>query len=728
MRFFSRNSSKNKRVKTPTIIQFQAIECGAVSLSIVLGYFGKFVPIEEVRVECGVSRDGSNAWNIIQAAKKYGLDGKGEKRTAEELKEIKVPAILLWKFNHFLVLEGIQGDQVFLNDPSTGPRSLSFEQFQSDYSGVALVFEKTDQFQEGGKPLSLFHHLHERLKEIPGSISYLVLISLCLLLPGFAMPAFLMAFINTFFGQYVLPWKWEFMGAIFLTAILAGSMALTRGFVLNHLNRKLSLSFSSHFLWHLLRLPMNFYTQRYTAEIAYRTSLNTAVAQTLTGPVTTTFIQLLLIIFYAIIMFSYDIAIASIGIISGTINLILMNSLFKSRKNAYAALQQDITRSLTESLGGLKNIETIKAKGIESDFFTKWSGYYTKKMNSLQSLGKKDVILTTVPIVFQFMTLTLLLGIGSIRIIEGSLTIGKLMALQLLMTNFLLPINNFVTLSSLIQNMKLNIERLNDVLKNDADQIYLTRRLKPKETHLDKLSGSLEFRNVSFRYAPLSPPVIQNLSFKIEPGQRLALVGPTGSGKSTVAKLATGLFYPTEGEILYDNVPLKDISIDLFRDSVATVSQDIFLFTGSIRENITLWNAKVPDELLVEAATDASIHEDILMRPKGYDGELAEGGNNLSGGQRQRLEIARALLYNPSIIILDEATSALDTKTEEVVLERIRQRGCSALMIAHRLSTIRDCNEIIVLEKGVTVQRGSHQQLKNEEGLYQTLIESETGS
>lgn len=717
---------KYRRAKTPTVIQMEAVECGVASLSIVLGYYNRYVPLEQLRIECGVSRDGSNAFNLIKAAKKFGLEGTGFKMNAEELLDIEYPAILFWEFNHFVVLEGFGKNIVYLNDPATGPRTLNYEDFIKSYAGAVLTFTKTEEFKKGGKPPSLIVMLYDRLKSSANPLTFLLLTGLCLLIPGFALPAFLMVLLNTFFSISIIPWKAEFLAAVLLTAFFAGALTWTQKYFLNRLNSKLSIWFSSAFLWHLLRLPISFYTQRYTGEISYRMSLNNTVAQTLTGSITSTVIDLLLIFFYAIVMFFYDVVIASIALFAAIINLCVMLMIFRARSNAYARLQQDITRSMTESIGGLQYIESIKAKGSESDFFSKWAGYYAKSLNSRQEIGKKDVILSTVPVFFQLLATTALLGIGSLRIIEGSISVAMLMAMQLLMINFLQPINRFVGYSQLIQNTKIDIERLNDVMKNAEDKIYLQRSMHTKKEDLHKLEGCLEFRNVSFRYSPLAPLLINNLSFIIKPGHRLALVGPTGCGKSTIAKLAAGLFHPESGVILYDGHPIEEISSELFRNSIATVDQEFFLFAESIRDNLTLWNYKVPEEMILAATHDACIHDEILLRAGGYDSLLFEGGANLSGGQRQRLEIARALLYNPSLLILDEATSALDSKTEKIVSDKIRQRGCSVLMIAHRLSTIQDCDEIIVLDKGIPIQRGTHNELKVISGVYQTLVNSET--
>lgn len=710
-----------KRIHTPTVIQMEKVECGAAALGIVLGYFGKYVPLEELRLECGVSRDGSKAIDIIEAAKKYGLVAQAAKKTANELFDIDLPAILFWEFNHFLVLEGFKRKRVYLNDPATGPRSVTYEMFEESYTGILISFQKGENFKKSGSPPSLIGLLYNRLKEIPHPMTFIFLAGICLLLPGFALPAMLAIFINMYFVQNSLSWSFEFLGAVLFTALFSGLLTWLQLYFLNRLKNTLSMRFSSDFLWHLLKLPMNFYTQRYSGEIAFRTRLNDTVADVLTNSLITATIQFLLIVFYGALMFFYNYAIAWIAVIFGLINMIVMYRIFKSRSNAYACLQQDLAKSIGESIGALLNIETIKSKGIESDFFSRWAGYYSRNLNSHQEIEKKDITLIVLPIFFQSIALAALLGIGSLRIIDGTLSIGMLMGFQVLQTNFFLPINRFVSMGTLIQNMKRDLLRLDDVMKNEIDPIY---KVQPTQK-IKKLNGSLEFRDVSFQYSSRTQLVIKNLSFLIKPRQRLALVGPTGSGKSSIAKLATGLFRPTSGQILYDGTPLDEIPIEVLRNSIASVDQEIFLFAGTIRENMTFWNNEVPDEALITAARDACIHEEISMRDRGYDSILIEEGRNLSGGQRQRIEIARALLYNPSLLILDEATSALDSKTEKLISDKIVQRGSSALMIAHRLSTIQDCDEIIVLDKGVAIQRGKHRELKAVEGMYKQLVERE---
>lgn len=716
---------KYERVRTPEVIQMEAVECGVAALSIILRYYGRYVPLETLRVECGVTRDGSNAFNLIKTAQKYGLVGEGYKKRAEELKGMNnFPAILFWRYNHFLVLEGFDKDRVYLNDPAIGRRYISYDDFFQNYAGIVLFFKKGENFQPGGAPPTFFDRVRERFNRVYFSVGFAILTGLCLVLPIIFFAGFLMFFLDMFFSKNLFPWGWGFLGAVFAVSVFVCIAAWVRYHYLNRLNTKLSVMFSGEFFWHLLHLPMTFYAQRYAGEIAYRTMLNDSVVDALTGSFLFAIIDLVCIIFYAAVMFTYDTAIAASAIVMGLINLFVTVWVWRARTNEYARLQQESGKFVEASIAGLSYIESIKAKAIETDFFSKWSGYYARIVNSHQQIGKKDILLISVPVFFQFFSLAILLGIGGLHIRDGAMTVATLMALQLLFTSFLTPINRFIGFSHSYQGLKIDLDRLDDVLKAAPDPFYKSRKAVREFAGKARLEGSLELKNVSFGYAPLEPPLIKNFNLLMRPGTRIALVGPTGSGKSTIRKLASGLFHPRFGEILYDGVPFQEIPKELFCNSIATVDQEIFLFEGTIRENLTFWNNKIPDEMLIKAAHDACIHDEILRRG-GYDSMLIEGGRNLSGGERQRLEIARALLYNPSLLILDEATSALDSTTEMHIAENVRQRGCSALIIAHRLSTIQDCDEILVLDQGEIVQRGTHQELKAVDGIYKDLVSVE---
>jgi ATP-binding cassette, subfamily C, bacterial len=720
-------ASKSKRVRIPTVLQMEAAECGAASLAMILSFYGRYVPLEELRSECSVSRDGSNALNLLKVAEKYNLFAEGKKKEAEELFDVPLPAILFWEHKHFLVLEGFGKNKVYLNDPAAGRRMVSHLEFKKSYSGIVLTFQKTEQFFPGGKkPLSFFQQFFSYFKDLLQPLVFLLLVHFCLLLPGFAFPAFLMIFVNKYYSRYLpFPWESEFLYAVFFAVLFVAILNWIQFYFFSRIHRKLSMKLSGRFLWHLFRLPMNFYTQRMSSQIAYWMTLNQRVAEVLTGPVMSSLMHLLFVFFYALAMFAYDSAIAWVGLSVGIINLTTLCLIFRSKVDMYELFRFDLIRNIGDWISGLFSIDSIKAKGLESAFFSKWSDNFAKYINVSQTIEKKEVLLWVLPIFFQALAFAFLLGFGALRIIEGSLTIGKLMALQILQIHFLVPIYRFVELSPVIQELKKDMQYLDDVLKNDVDRFYKWEKTKKTDVKKIKLYGSLEFRDVTFHYSSCSLPAVKNISCTIRPGQKIAIVGMTGSGKSTVAKLAAGLYYPHSGQILYDGIPLEEIPTDLFRNSISFVDQDIFLFSGTIRDNLTLWNDEIPDEMILSATNDASIHEEISIRTGGYDSELLEEGKNLSGGQRQQLEIARALLYNPSLLILDKATCNLDAQTERIISKKIRQRGCSLLVVADRLSSIQDCDEVLVLDEGMIVQRGTHEQLKTAEGIYRQFVKSE---
>ncbi len=710
-----------RRYRTPRVIQMEAVECGAASLSMILQYYGRFVPLAQLRFDCGVSRDGSNAFNILQAAQKYGLKGFGEKKDVEQLKKIRSPCILFWEFNHFLILEGFGRNRVYLNDPAIGRRHVTLVEFKKSYSGIALFFEKADQFEKGGSHSTFISQIWKRIKTVPSPITFVVLSGFFLLFPGFAMPAFLMAFINTFFSQNVIAWRGEFVMAVFAAFLFSALLNWIRRYYLTRLGIHLSFTFSCDYLWHLLKLPISFYNQRFSSEIAYRQRLNDSVTRTLTQTLISSFIDLFLIFFYALLMFVYEPAIAWIGLCAGICSFVVLGIIYQTRVNAYARLQQNTAKMISKGMSGLQQIETIKAMGSESNFFSSWAGTFTNAFNDRQEIGKKDVILNTLPMFFQIFAAAALLSLGSIYVIEGSLSIGMLMAMQILQANFLAPISRFVNLNQMIQSMKVDMDRLSDVFNNPEDIAYQEFPKKEKT-----MEGHLEFKNVTFSYAPLSPPSIIDVSFEVKPGKMVAIVGSTGSGKSTIVKLVSRLLSPTSGEILLDGIPLKEIPRETLYTTMATADQDIFLFSGTIRENITLWRTEIPDDVLMIAAKDAQIHDDILLRKGNYDSILYENGKNMSGGQKQRLELARAFLNHPPLLILDECMSALDSKVEAKILDRIEERKSAVLMISHRISMIQRCSEILVLDKGKIVQRGTHLELKNIPGPYQDLILSES--
>ncbi|BAU12366.1 ABC transporter related [Leptolyngbya sp. NIES-3755] len=713
----------DSRRRTPTLLQMEAVECGAAALGIILAYYDRIVPLAELRQACGVSRDGSKASNVLSAAKSYQLQAKGFKTELEALRKLKCPYIVFWNFNHFLVVEGFAKNKVYLNDPATGPRTVSTEEFNESYTGVVLVFEPGAEFRPGGRKPSTVLALWDQLQGSIGALAYCVAAGLLLVIPGLALPAFSQAFVDNVLIEGRDDWIRPLILGILFTSVLNGFLTLLQLQFLRRMKIKLAVGMSSRFLWHILRLPVSFYDQRFAGEISSRVRLNDSLAALLSGRLATTMISAVTVFFYAFVMLQYDVVLTSIGIAFVAVNITVWRWVSRQRVDANMRLMQEQGKVSGVSISGLQSMETLKASGLESDFFSRWAGYYAKAINAHQEMDTTNQTLGVLPSFLTSITSMLLLVIGGLRVMDGVLSIGMLVAFQAMMQKFLEPVNNLVSLAGELQEMEGNLNRLDDVLRNPIDAAL--NQPKSLSTSTVRLQGYVELHNLTFGYNRAGKPLIENLSFRLRPGQRVALVGGSGSGKSTVAKLVCGLYEPWSGEILFDHQPRAQIRREVITNSIALVEQDISLFSGSVRDNLTLWDATIPQNNLVRACKDAAIHDVVLSMPGGYNADLAEGATNLSGGQRQRLEIARSLVNNPSILVMDEATSALDSETEKLIDQKLRERGCTCIIVAHRLSTIRDCDEIIVLDRGKVVQRGSHDELRQIEGKYLQLIRSE---
>jgi len=715
-----------RRVRTPTVLQMEAVECGAAALAMVMGYYGRFEPLEALRIACGVSRDGSKATNIVKAARQYGLEAKGYRKEPEQLLDMPLPLIAFWNFNHFLVVEGFRNNKVYLNDPAAGPRVVTREEFDNAFTGVVLVITPGEDFAKGGKRASMLPALRRRLRSSETALVYVVLISLMLVIPGLIIPAFFKVFVDDVLMRGN-NWLTALLVGMALTAALRAGLMWIQLVYLLRLETKLALSTSSQFFWHVLRLPAEFFTQRFSGEISSRVIINDKVARLLSGDLANNLLNIILLVFYAVLMFSYSPILTLVVILIAALNVVALQYVSRVRKDANRKLLQDKGKFLGVSIGGLQSIENLKSTGGEADYFSMWSGYHAKSLNATQQLGFPTQLLSAVPPLLTSINTTAVLGIGALLIIGGQMgSIGELVAFQTLMASFLAPITQLVMLGSKLQQVQGDLTRLDDVLSYPIDPQF-SRPQAPVGDDV-KLKGYVELKNISFGYSRMDAPLIENLSLSLKPGSRVALVGGSGSGKSTIARLIVGLYEPWDGEILFDGRARHDVPLRVINNSVALVEQDIYLFEGSIRDNLTLWDNTVKDSDVIQASRDASIHDDIANRPSGYDYLIEEGGRNFSGGQRQRLEIARALVSNPTVLVLDEATSALDPVVEKEVDDNLRRRGCTCIIVAHRLSTIRDADEIIVLENGKIVQRGTHDTLRSRPGTYASLIQSEESS
>jgi NHLM bacteriocin system ABC transporter peptidase/ATP-binding protein len=698
----------------------EAVECGAAALSIVLAHRGRHVPLEQLRIECGVSRDGTNAGNLLRAAKSHGLAAKGFQLEADVLRSAPLPAIVFWNFDHFVVLEGFKGDTVYLNDPATGPRKVGWEEFDGSFTGIALLFEPGDAVESTERPPGTLARLWARMDQGRSGLLLILLLSLLIVVPGLALPGLQRVFVDQVLVVGRDSWVLPLVVAAAAMAVLMFALTAIQQHYLLRLESRIAIGTSSRFLRHVLRLPVEFFTQRQPADIAARMMANDRVAQILSRDLATAVVSSIMASFFGVVLVVLDPLLAAIGIATALLNLVALRVVARVRRDATARLEQDRGKLISATYNGIALMETLKASGREADYFARWAGMQANMVSGVQRLGVPTQLLNAVPIVLTMVSGALILLVGADRVIDGAITVGLVVAVQTLITSFNKPVVDLAEVGTRAQEASADIGRLDDV-----ERYPTARATRPRmgvRGRRNKLSGRLELDGVTFGYNPLTEPLIDGLSLTLEPGHRVALVGPSGSGKSTVARLVAGLHEPWSGEIRFDGERRADLPRETLAASLGVVEQEPFLFEGSIRENLTLWDEGIPDEVLIAALRDAAIHDEIMARPGKLHSLVGEGGRNLSGGQRQRVEIARALTGDPSILVLDEATSALDPVAEAHVDAALRRRGCSAVIVAHRLSAIRDADEIIVLDRGKVVERGTHESLRDAGGTYAELI------
>ncbi|MEV6578872.1 NHLP family bacteriocin export ABC transporter peptidase/permease/ATPase subunit [Streptomyces sp. NPDC051582] len=710
-------------VRTPTVLQMEAVECGAAALAMVLGHHGRFVPLEELRIACGVSRDGSRAGNLLKAARGYGLTAKGMQMDLGALARVSPPAILFWEFNHYVVYEGtgrrLGRRGAHVNDPAKGRRFVPMEEFDTAFTGIALVFEPGPRFRRTGRRQGVMSAMPARLRGTSGTMLAAVLSSLLLVAVGATVPALSRTYIDTFLiGEQtsLLGVLFAAMGAaLVLTAVLTWLQQanLLRGRIIS------STLGSARFLRHLLRLPVAFFTQRNPADLVQRLRSNDAVAETLARDLAAAGVDAVVVVLYAVLLWTYDPQLTVVGVLIALLNLVALRIVMRLRATGTQKLRAESARLTNTSYSGLQLIETMKATGGEDTFFRRWAGQHAVTLDVQQRLGVPSAWLAVVAPTLAALNSALILMIGGSRAVEGHLSVGLLVAFQALVTSFTAPITRLGGVAGRIQDFAADVARLKDVENFPVDPLYLRRE---QLSGTRRLKGHVELDGITFGYSPLDAPLLKNVSLAVGPGQQVALVGGSGSGKSTVSRLISGLHTPWEGAIRIDGMRLEDIPRGALAASVSFVDQDVFLFEGTVRDNVALWDPSIPDEAVVAALRDAAVYEVVARRAGGIHSRVEQDGRNFSGGQRQRLEIARALVRRPSVMILDEVTSALDAATEQIVIDNLRRRGCACVVIAHRLSTVRESDEIVVLDRGTVVERGRHEQLLAARGAYAALV------
>ncbi|MCD8012839.1 MAG: NHLP family bacteriocin export ABC transporter peptidase/permease/ATPase subunit [Lachnospiraceae bacterium] len=752
--------------KVPVVMQLEALECGAASLTMVLAYYEKWIPLEQVRSDCGVSRDGSNAKNLLQAARSYGMKAQGYRMEPEALKQNgKFPCIIHWNFNHFVVLDGFKGDKAYLNDPARGAYPVSMETFDQSFTGICLMIEPGEEFEPGGRPKSILGFARKRLAGAGGAVVMTILLSVISTLMSMINPAFSRIFLDRLLTGQNPDWAAPFLAAFTLMCVVQLAISWIQTVSQMKINGKLAVVGCTSYMWKVLRMPMDFFTQRLAGDIQSRKSGNASAANTLISTFTPLALQAFMMVFYLVVMVRYSLLLSLFGIASVLVNLLVSNWISKKRINITRVQMRDAGKLSAATVSGIEMIETIKASGAENGYFQKWAGYQASVNAQKVRFAKLNQYVGMIPNIVNSLTDVAVLMIGVWLVVNGRFTVGMIMAFQGFLGSFTDPATELISAGQTIQEMRTEMERIEDVMEypvdinedgsavvreggvgsledaaRGADAVETPPRQGSAADRIgsledaargtdaavyDKLSGNVEMRHVTFGYAKLGKPLIRDFSLSLKPGSRVAFVGASGCGKSTLANLLSGLYRPWEGDILFDGKPIEQIDRSVFTGSLAVVDQDIILFEDTIANNIKMWDDSIEDFEMILAARDAHLHEDIMMRDGGYQYKITEGGKDFSGGQRQRLEIARVLAQDPTIIILDEATSALDAKTEYEVVQSIKDRGITCIVIAHRLSTIRDCDEIVVLDHGLVVERGTHEELYAKGGAYTQLVASE---
>jgi len=724
--------STGKVAKVPVVIQMEKLECGAACLTMILGYFGKFVPLEQIREDCSINRDGVNVKILIKVAQSYGLKSKIVRCGIDALRQQGTfPCIAHWNFTHFVVCNGIKGNKVYLNDPSKGARTVSLEEFTEAFTGICMFLEPTESFIPDGQQESTLEIVKRKLKGTGAAVAFVVLTTIITSIISLINPAFSRVFMDYLITGTHVEWLRPVIHSMALLVVVNLVVSAIRSHFNYRVNGSIAAIGATEFFWHVLHVPLRFFSQRSIGDIQTRQSINETLSSIIVNTIAPLFLDTILLVLYLVVILRYSVFLSFIGIASMLLNIFVSRWSAKKQLDLNRVSSRDGGLLSGATLGGINMAETIKASGAETGFFGIWAGYQANVYTSQSKTAAVSAYIGSLSALISSLCNMLVLFIGVLLVIQGEFTVGMVFAFQGYLAQFVAPVQVLTNANASLIGLRSQIERLDDVMKYPEDEVFKTTSdsdtsdSESENSSKRKLSGEIEVNNITFGYSKFTDPLIDDMSFKITPGSKVAFVGFSGCGKSTIARLLTGIEQPMSGEILFDGKPINSIDRSVFTSSVAVVDQNIMLFSDSFNNNVKMYDVSIEDFEVILAAKDAQIHDDIISRQGGYQYRLSEDGSDLSGGQRQRVEIARALAQDPTILILDEATSALDAATEQRVMEAVSRRGITVIIIAHRLSTIRDCDQIFVMQKGQIVDRGTHEELFDRGGLYTSLVSND---